>query len=64
MPPRRASESNPTSSRARQLRLGFDTQRPLLQTVMLVFKSGNELVISAMMVRPQMRDVAKQAGAK
>jgi hypothetical protein len=34
-------------SPARQLRLGFDTQGRLLETVVLVFDSGNELVIHA-----------------
>ena len=32
-------------SPSRQLRLGFDTQGRLLETVVLVFDSGNELVI-------------------
>ena len=41
-------------SPARQLRLGFDTQGRLLETVVLVFDSGNELVIHAMKARPQM----------
>lgn len=36
-------EETPT----RQLRLGFDTQGRLLETVVLVFDSGNELVIHA-----------------
>ena len=31
-------------SPSRQLRLGFDTQRRLLETVVLVFDRGNELV--------------------
>jgi hypothetical protein len=44
-------------SPARQLRLGFDTQGHLLKTVVLVFDSGNELVIHAMKARPQMRDL-------
>ena len=44
-------------SPARQLRLGFDTQGRLLETVVLVFDSGNELVIHAMKARPQMRDL-------
>ena len=35
-------------SPARQLRLGFDTHGRLLETVVLVFDSGNELVIHAM----------------
>jgi hypothetical protein len=35
-------------SPARQLRLGFDTQGRLLETVVLIFDSGNELVIHAM----------------
>lgn len=39
---------------ARQLRLGFDTRGRLLETVVLVFDSGNELVIHAMKARPQM----------
>ena len=41
-------------SPARQLRLGFDTLGRLLETVVLVFDSGNELVIHAMKARPQM----------
>lgn len=41
-------------SPARQLRLGFDTQGRLLETVVLVFDSGNELVIHAMKARAQM----------
>jgi hypothetical protein len=44
-------------SPARQLRLGFDKQGRLLETVVLVFDSGNELVIHAMKVRPQMLDL-------
>ncbi|MFW6597342.1 hypothetical protein ACQBAU_04530 [Propionibacteriaceae bacterium Y2011] len=32
-------------SPSRQLRLGFDTQGRLLETVVLVFDSGNELLI-------------------
>jgi hypothetical protein len=39
-------------SPARQLRLGFDTRGRLLETVVLVFDSGNELVIHAMKARP------------
>ncbi len=38
-------------SPARQLRLGFDTKGRLLETVVLVFDSGNELVIHAMKAR-------------
>lgn len=41
------------NSPARQLRLGFDTRGRLLETVVLVFDSGNELVIHAMKARPQ-----------
>ena len=41
-------------SPARQLRLGFDTRGRLLETVVLRFDSGNELVIHAMAARPQM----------
>jgi uncharacterized DUF497 family protein len=44
-------------SPARQLRLGFDTQGRFLETVVLVFDSGNELVIHAMKARPQMLDL-------
>lgn len=42
---------------ARQLRLGFDTRGRLLETVVLVFDSGNELVIHAMKARPQMLEL-------
>lgn len=42
---------------ARQLRLGFDTQGRLLEIVVLVFDSGNELVIHAMRARPRMLDL-------
>jgi hypothetical protein len=41
-------------SPGRELRLGFDTCGRLLETVVLVFDSGNELVIHAMKARPQM----------
>ncbi|MGA7148566.1 MAG: toxin [Microbacterium sp.] len=44
-------------SPARQLRLGFDGQGRLLETVVLIFDSGNELVIHAMKARPQMLDL-------
>lgn len=44
-------------SPARQLRLGFDGQGRLLELVVLVFDSGNELVIHAMKARPQMLDL-------
>lgn len=44
-------------SPARQLRLGFDTQGRLPETVVLVFDSGNELIIHAMKARPQMLDL-------
>lgn len=37
----------------RELRLGFDTQARLLETVVLVFESGEELVIHAMPARKQ-----------
>ncbi|MDX2026966.1 toxin [Microcella sp.] len=40
-------------SPARQLRIGFDAHGRLLETVVLVFDSGNELVIHAMKCRPQ-----------
>lgn len=44
-------------SPARQLRLGFDTRGRLLETVVLVFDSGEELVIHAMKARPQMLEL-------
>jgi len=44
-------------SPARQLRLGFDTRGRFLETVVLVFDSGNEMVIHAMKARPQMLDL-------
>lgn len=44
-------------SPARQLRLGFDTQGRLLETVVLAFDSGNELIIHAMKARPQSLDL-------
>lgn len=44
-------------SPARQLRLGFDTRGRLLETVVLVFDSGNELVIHSMKARPRMLDL-------
>ncbi|BDZ55202.1 BrnT family toxin [Agromyces marinus] len=44
-------------SPARQLRLGFDARGRLLETVVLVFDSGNELVIHAMKALPQMLDL-------
>lgn len=54
-----AAASNPIwideideDSPARQLRIGFDQSGRLLETVVLVFDSGNELVIHAMKARP------------
>lgn len=44
-------------SPARQLRLGFYGQGRLLELVVLVFDSGNELAIHAMKARPQMLDL-------
>lgn len=44
-------------SPSRELRLGFDTKGRLLETVVLVFDSGNELVIHSMKARPQMLDL-------
>lgn len=44
-------------SSSRQLRLGFDTSGRLLETVVLIFDSGNELVIHAMKARRQMLDL-------
>lgn len=42
-------EDRPT----RQIRIGFDTHGRLLELVVLVFDSGNELIIHAMKARPQ-----------
>lgn len=44
-------------SPARQLRLGFDTQQRLLETVVLTFDSGNELIIHAMRARRHLLDL-------
>lgn len=41
----------------REMRLGFDTQARLLETIVLVFESGNELVIHAMPARKQYLDL-------
>lgn len=41
----------------RELRLGFDTQARLLETVVLIFDSGNELAIHAMPARKQFWDL-------
>ena len=44
-------------SPARQLRIGFDTQGRLLETVVLSLDSGNEMVIHAMKARGHMLDL-------
>ena len=44
-------------SPARQLRLGFDSARRLLEVVVLRFDSGSELVIHAMKARRQYLDL-------
>ena len=41
----------------RELRLGFDTKARLLETVVLVFESGDELVIHAMPARKKYLDL-------
>jgi hypothetical protein len=41
----------------RELRLGFDTQARLLETVVLTFASGDELVIHALPARKQYWDL-------
>jgi hypothetical protein len=41
----------------RELRLGFDTQARLLETVVLVFESGDEMVIHATPARKQYWDL-------
>ncbi len=42
---------------SRELRLGFDTIGRLLETVVLVFESGDELVIHAMPARKKYLDL-------
>lgn len=37
----------------RELRLGFDTRARLLETIVLIFESGDELAIHAMPARRQ-----------
>ncbi|BAC18066.1 putative toxin-antitoxin system, toxin component [Corynebacterium efficiens YS-314] len=44
-------------SPARQLRLGFDQSGRLLEIVLLVFDSGNELIIHSMKARPHMKNL-------
>lgn len=41
----------------RELRLGFDTSARLLETVVLVFESGDEMVIHAMPARRKYLDL-------
>jgi len=41
----------------RELRLGFDTNARLLETVVLVFASGDEMVIHAMPARRKYLDL-------
>lgn len=41
----------------RELRLGFDTQARLLETVVLIFRSGEEMVVHAMPARRQFWDL-------
>jgi hypothetical protein len=41
----------------RELRLGFDTRARLLETVVLVFESGDEMVIHAMPARKKYLDL-------
>jgi hypothetical protein len=41
----------------RELRLGFDTQARLLETVVLVIESGEQMVIHAMPARRQYWDL-------
>lgn len=40
-----------------ELRLGFDTQARLLETVVLIFQSGEQLIIHAMPARRQYWDL-------
>jgi hypothetical protein len=41
----------------RELRVGFDTRARLLETVVLVFQSGDEMVIHAMPARRKYLDL-------
>ncbi len=41
----------------RELPLGFDTQARLLETAVLIFRSGTEMVIHAMLARRQFWDL-------
>lgn len=41
----------------RELRLGFDTQARLLETVVLVFDGGDQLIIHAMLARKKYLDL-------
>ncbi|MFK5647909.1 toxin [Ornithinimicrobium sp. LYQ121] len=41
----------------REVRLGFDTQARLLETVVLIFRSGEETAIHAMPARRQYLDL-------
>ena len=41
----------------RELRLGFDTNARLLETVVLVYESGDEMVIHAMPARKKYLDL-------
>lgn len=41
----------------RELRLGFDTRARLLETVVLIFESDDEIVIHAMLARKQYWDL-------
>ena len=41
----------------RELRLGFDTRARLLETVVLVFESGDDMVIDAMPARKTYLDL-------
>jgi hypothetical protein len=42
---------------SRELRLGFDTSARLLEVVVLIFESGDEMVIHAMRARKQYLDL-------
>lgn len=44
-------------SPTRELRLGFDTRSRLIETVVLVYEDGNELVIHAMPARKKYIDL-------
>jgi len=48
----------------RELRVGFDTRARLLETVVLVFESGDEMVIHAMPARRKYLDLLTEIATR